>query len=158
MSFLSGCPREPGDDLLDDRVRPLRKAFTSDTRLPMWSRSKKDSRSWHGSTPPAARQPPHRRGRNRPSTAQSWHNPGTTKASERSHIERLEALTRCNTYTLEQAEPVGFEPTHPHGRRFSRPVQYQLCDGSKTSHFKSGRPDLTCGRLRRSSVVSAVSL
>ncbi len=29
------------------------------------------------------------------------------------------------------AEPVGFEPTHPHGRRFSRPVQYQLCDGSK---------------------------
>jgi hypothetical protein len=30
-----------------------------------------------------------------------------------------------------KAEPVGFEPTHPHGRRFSRPVQYQLCDGSK---------------------------
>ena len=31
-----------------------------------------------------------------------------------------------------KAEPVGFEPTHPHGRRFSRPVQYQLCDGSRT--------------------------
>jgi hypothetical protein len=30
-----------------------------------------------------------------------------------------------------QAEPVGLEPTSPLGRRFSRPVQYQLCDGSK---------------------------
>ena len=30
-----------------------------------------------------------------------------------------------------RAEPVGFEPTHPHGRQFSRLVQYQLCDGSK---------------------------
>ena len=55
-----------------------------------------------------------------------------------------------------KAEPVGLEPTSPLGRRFSRPVQYQLCDGSKTSQSKSGRPDLSSGRLRRSSLVSAV--
>ncbi len=56
-----------------------------------------------------------------------------------------------------QAEPVGLEPTHPHGRQFSRLVQYQLCDGSKRRNTVGApgfEPGTSASRTQRSTELS----